>query len=292
MHNWTQGDVDTGEMNIHYYRTGLGDYRTGLGDYRTGLGDYRTGHGVLPPLVLCHGFSDNGLCWTRVAKALQGNFDIIMMDARNHGKSGRGDANLQLMTDDLATLITALDLHQPTVLGHSMGASMVADLAARYPSLVSRILLEDPPWTKHQGDVREQDVELRRAGFRQYLASLLSMTDAEVVTFGKQQHPDWHDEDMPAWAASKKQVSERAMEGMTLGRWSETVAQIQCPAWLIYADGEHDGIVKHEIARQVAALNTGFTLRHIKNAGHNTRREQFDSYMVAVGDGLSGVAKP
>ena len=133
MNHWTQGDSNTGEINIHYYRTGRGD---------------------LPPLVLCHGFSDNGLCWTRVAKALESEFDIIMMDARNHGLSGRGKASLQKMVDDLASLIGALDLHQPALLGHSMGASMVADLAARYPALASRILLEDPPWTKYDGVVR------------------------------------------------------------------------------------------------------------------------------------------
>ena len=265
MRNWTQGDIDTGEINIHYYRTG---------------------HGDLPPLVLCHGFSDNGLCWTRVAEALAGQFDIVMMDARNHGLSGHASANLQAMTDDLATIIQALNLHQPAVLGHSMGASMVADLAARYPARVSRILLEDPPWTKHQGAVRDKDVAQRREGFRQYLASLTNKTEAQIMVFGKQQNPTWHADELPAWAASKKQVSELAMEGLTLGNWSETVAQIQCPAWLIYADGERDGIVKHDIAQQVAAMNNHFTLRHIEDAGHNTRREQFDRYMLAVGEGL------
>ncbi|MEJ6684921.1 MAG: alpha/beta hydrolase [SAR86 cluster bacterium] len=265
MSNWTQGDIDTGEINIHYYRTG---------------------HGDLPPLVLCHGFSDNGLCWTRVAEALASQFDIIMMDARNHGLSGHGSANLQDMSDDLATVIQALNLNQPAVLGHSMGASMVADLAARYPARVSRILLEDPPWTKHQGAVRDKDVAQRREGFRQYLTSLNNKTEAQIIAFGKQQNPTWHADELPAWAASKKQVSGLAMEGLTLGNWSETVAQIQCPAWLIYADGERDGIVKHDIAQQVAAMNNHFTLRHIEDAGHNTRREQFDRYMSAVVEGL------
>lgn len=265
MSNWAQGDIDTGEINIHYYRTG---------------------HGDLPPLLLCHGFSDNGLCWTRVAEALASQFDIIMMDARNHGLSGHGSANLQGMSDDLATVIQALNLNQPAVLGHSMGASMVADFAARYPARVSRILLEDPPWTKHQGAVRDKDVAQRREGFRQYLTSLNNKTEAQIIAFGKQQNPTWHADELPAWAASKKQVSELAMEGLTLGNWSETVAQIQCPAWLIYADGERDGIVKHDIAQQVAAMNNHFTLRHIEDAGHNTRREQFDRYMSAVVEGL------
>jgi pimeloyl-ACP methyl ester carboxylesterase len=269
MTQWTEGDVDHNDINIHYYRTGRGE---------------------LPALVLAHGFSDNGLCWTRVVKGLEAYFDIVMVDARNHGKSSRGPASLGAMTDDLYSVITTLNLNRPVVLGHSMGASMAADLAARHPKVVSKLLLEDPPWTKHQGVNREGDAEKRSAGFRHYLSSLEVMTEVQIIDFGKKLNPTWHDDDMPAWAASKKQVSAEAMDGLSMGKWSDTVAQIQCPTLLIYADGasnsnsngNNDAIVTHDIADQVAAVNGCIKVKHIKNAGHNTRREQFEAYLFAV----------
>ena len=265
MNDWLEGDVHLGENNIHYYRTGNGDK---------------------PALVLCHGFSDNGLCWARVSERLESSFDIVMMDARNHGLSSHAAADLQAMTDDLAGLISALELDKPILLGHSMGASMVADLAARYPDCTSRIILEDPPWTKYQGPPQEADLEARRTGFRKYLSSLQSSSIEDLMEFGKKQNPNWHSDDLPAWAASKKQVSELAMEGLSLSQWSNTVEKIQCSTLLIYADGEGDGIVKHEVANQIATANDNFKLRHIANAGHNTRREQFEDYMLALEDFL------
>src|ERR671914_455416 len=57
---WTDGYVMANGIRIHYWRTG----------------------GNKPPLVLAHGSSDDGLCWTNLAKEFQNDFDIIMFDAR------------------------------------------------------------------------------------------------------------------------------------------------------------------------------------------------------------------
>ena len=65
MTHWQTGIVDVDGLAIHYTRTG----------------------GVKPSLVLAHGFSDDGLCWTPVTQALEADYDIIMIDARGHGRS-------------------------------------------------------------------------------------------------------------------------------------------------------------------------------------------------------------
>ena len=69
MHDWYEGDVLSSGINVHYYRTGIG---------------------TKPALLLAHGFTDNGLCWSRTADALSADFDVVMVDARNHGSPGQG----------------------------------------------------------------------------------------------------------------------------------------------------------------------------------------------------------
>ena len=61
---WTDGYVVANGIRIHYWRTG----------------------GAKPALVLAHGSSDDGLCWTNLAKELTDQYDVIMFDAR--GTSG------------------------------------------------------------------------------------------------------------------------------------------------------------------------------------------------------------
>jgi pimeloyl-ACP methyl ester carboxylesterase len=65
---------------------------------------------------LAHGFSDDGLCWTPVTQALEAAYDVIMVDARGHGRSDAPDAgyNPTVMADDLAGVITALGRCQAT----------------------------------------------------------------------------------------------------------------------------------------------------------------------------------
>ena len=65
MATWQSGDVSVNGLRLHYTRTG----------------------GDKPPVVLAHGFSDDGLCWTPVAEVLAPDYDVIMVDARGHGQS-------------------------------------------------------------------------------------------------------------------------------------------------------------------------------------------------------------
>src|SRR5690242_13485221 len=100
MTDWQSGHVEANGIRLHYTRTG----------------------GDRPPLVLAHGFSDDGLCWTPVVAVLAPDYDVIMVDARGHGLSdapahGYGSAE---HAADLAGAIGALGLRRPAVLGHSM----------------------------------------------------------------------------------------------------------------------------------------------------------------------------
>ena len=106
MSNWSSGDVIANGIKIHYVRTG----------------------GTKLPLVLAHGFSDNGLCWTRVAQVLEKDYDVIMADARGHGLSDAPESGYSAEDHaaDLAGLIQALHLDKPALMGHSMGAATVA----------------------------------------------------------------------------------------------------------------------------------------------------------------------
>lgn len=124
--DFTEGDVHRDGVRLHYYRTGTNGK---------------------PPILLLHGVTDNGLCWTRVARDLQSRYDVVMTDARGHGTSDRigGEFSIDLLADDAAGFVRELHLQQPYVFGHSMGAITAAVLAARYPELVRALVLEDPP---------------------------------------------------------------------------------------------------------------------------------------------------
>ena len=261
---WQEGNVDLCGLNIHYYRTGNADK---------------------PALVVAHGFGDNGLCWRRVANDLQHRFDVIMIDARNHGQSGTAPANSTAIIEDLASVITALNLDKPALLGHSMGASTVAGVAAQYPHLVSKIILEDPLWKERTRAESAEDQNKRLHAYQQPLEAQQALSDKEIMQAGKAQHPTWRADEFPDWAIAKQQVRAEALLGLSVSNWTQThdlVSRITCPSLLIRAGTGSDGVITAEIATKVVKSNNYFSAADVAGAGHNIRREGFDEYLAIV----------
>lgn len=255
---WHEGQIAVDGLDIHYVRTG---------------GNNKA------PVVLVHGFTDNGRCWTRVAQAIEASADVVMIDARNHGASGAAVGSSVDMGNDVAAVITHLGLGGSAVVGHSLGANAAVELAVRHPELVERLILEDPPWRPARRDRREIDTALRRSGLAAFVESFVELTHDEILARGRRDHPEWHELEREPWATSKRQVRPEAIEAITAHDWADLVPQISCPTLLMHGEEGRGGVVGPEVADAVASLNSLVSVECIEGAGHNVRRENFNGYM-------------
>ena len=263
MSDWLSGDVAVGGVRLRYHRTG----------------------GDKPSLVLCHGFSDNGLCWSRVAHDLEADYDIIMYDARGHGESEAPESGYddETRAADLAGLVGALGLRRPRVWGHSMGAATAAKAAASNPELLSCVVLEDPPWWSKQEQAR-RDRARSREGLPQWLVQLQGMSREELVAACRKENPDWHEEELGPWADSKLQIRLRGQGALrrTASHWSEWVGSIGCPILLLAAGSTRGSIVTPEVASEAAALWRQGRVATIPDAGHSIHRGNYGGAMAVV----------
>ena len=168
---WFESYVFVNGIQLHYYRTG----------------------GDKPAVVLAHGVTDNGLCWTRLAKALEPDYDLIMVDARGHGLSDKPDHRYGAsnQANDLAQLIQALKLNQPAIIGHSMGGVVAAVLADLYPDQVGRLILEDPAWYPRDEDITEEEIQQHATEWAEAIVRRKSQSIDEILSQAKQDHPAW-----------------------------------------------------------------------------------------------------
>ena len=107
-----------------------------------------------PPLIIVHGLygaSDN---WLSIGKALASDFDVYLVDQRNHGQSPHAEThNYPAMRDDLIEFMDRHDLQKAILVGHSMGGKTVMFLAEAYPERVdSLIVIDIAPTTCHPDD--------------------------------------------------------------------------------------------------------------------------------------------
>ena len=261
---WTQNDVVVNSTRLHYTRTGHGDKR---------------------PLVLVHGFSDNGLCWTPTARDLESEYDVIMPDMRGHGLSARVQPNENVdMAADLAELIRALELDCPIVGGHSMGAMVAYQIGLRFPELASAIFLEDPAWLISPPD----PVPSAEHPIVIWAKSLSHKTMEELLVQYRQDNPNWSEEMIRLMCASKTQLDPTIAEIMSARmhakewNWQTTLQDVTQPILLVTANPELGSIVTPEVVAKVRELNPNVIIANVPDVGHLIRFDNYDAFMEAL----------
>ncbi len=96
------------------------------------------------PLVILHGLFGDGDNWKSVAKALSNQFEVTLVDLRNHGRSFHSnEMNYAIMAEDIEKLLDKLSLKSPLMLGHSMGGKVAMQLALMSPESIQKLVVVD-----------------------------------------------------------------------------------------------------------------------------------------------------
>lgn len=122
--------------------------------------------GELPAVFLCHATSFHGRCWDQIIARLPGRL-CIAVDLRGHGRSCKPPPPYpwRVFGEDLATVLSQLQIRNAIGVGHSMGGHSVVHTAAIRPESFSRLVLLDPTIRRrntYTGPVPELDFVLRR----------------------------------------------------------------------------------------------------------------------------------
>lgn len=117
----------------------------------------KTGTGK--PLVILHGLFGSADNWMSVAKGLEENYTLYLLDQRNHGDSPHSDTwNYKAMAADLKEFMEAEGLQKASFLGHSMGGKTVMKFALTYPEMVEKLVVADiapRPYPVHHQTILE-----------------------------------------------------------------------------------------------------------------------------------------
>jgi len=265
MGKWNSDYVLTSNMRIHYTRTG----------------------GDKPPIILLHGYSDNGLCWTRTAQELEKYFDVIMPDFRNHGLSSVSPAGIVShdMKEEIVELLTILGLEKPWILGHSMGGRIATLLAKNYPSLIKGLILEDPAFNFSESlNFREFVIYI---AFSMLLNSTRKRSVDKIINLSKKSNPKWDHIDHETWALAEYQFAQLkqkpSLKGLRKDRvlYNDILPYIEVPLMLMVA--ENGVILKKHFDSLKKSLNKGEWILYRKT-GHNIHRENFESFINTAKD--------
>lgn len=170
----------------------------------------KTGSG--PPLVLVHGAVCDHRFWdvSDVRSVLSDHCTVYAVDCRGVGQSSDApEYQLHRLFEDVATVVDAVEEHEPvTLLGHSGGARLSLEAAPLTDSLDKLVLYEPPVHTGEYEAVPEEVLaEMRHLldeGENErmiefFLKEIAQSTPEEIEA--QRTAPYWHDtvEAAPAW---------------------------------------------------------------------------------------------
>lgn len=141
------------------------------------------------PVVLIHGYTASLDSMAGLAKVLAGTHRVVALDVRGFGRSSKFSDPArfgQLMVDDVVRLLDHLRIERAHLVGHSMGALIAANVAARHAARVTSATLVAGPFYESEARFAEEsarwvtDLE-SGAGLTNFLAWLFPAMKPEMA---------------------------------------------------------------------------------------------------------------
>lgn len=96
------------------------------------------------PVIILHGLFGMLDNWMRVGKELADEYQVFLVDLRNHGRSPHTDTfGIEEMAADVRRLMDEQGMHESCLIGHSMGGKVAMRLTLDDPSRVKKLVIVD-----------------------------------------------------------------------------------------------------------------------------------------------------
>lgn len=210
----------------------------------------RSGRADGPSYVLVHGLGMAHESWSGIAEVLEASGTVWALDLPGFGDSPRPATPLSIVETGelLAELLVSEGIGRAVLVGHSTGAQVVAETAARHPQLVDRLVLIGPTVNPRERTVTKQTLR-----FLQDMVVVNPKVLAVGLALYAEAGPRWY-------AANLRPMIEHHLE-LALPRITADTLVIR---------GEHDKVTPRYWGEEIAALVPKGRLAEVPGRGHDT----------------------
>src|ERR1700749_3301786 len=89
------------------------------------------------PVVLLHGFAEDGDVWHYQVNFLKDYYQLIVPDIPGSGKSAlwQNDISIDTLAESIKAILDAEQITNCSIIGHSLGGYITLAMAEKYPEL-------------------------------------------------------------------------------------------------------------------------------------------------------------
>ncbi len=233
----------------------------------------------LPGLVMLHGGGANTHWFDFIGPALAEHCHALALDLRGHGNSSHMASSIYTYNgymDDIHVLIEAEQLHQPILMGHSMGGMLMVRFTGTWPQEVGALIVCDSRPVYGEADQERLQSTANRPG-REYETQADYIAHFRIRPDGLRSTPEVH-----------QHIAERAGKQLPHGTWVHKIdrqtyarrpmidtlpmyQQITCPVLFLWA--AHSRVTK-EMIQGVRESCAQAEIVPVAEAGHHLMLDQ------------------
>lgn len=242
------------------------------------------------PLLFVPGITSPAITAGFIARWLAQRYRVLVPDLRGRGDTdtpGPGNYTLKHYAGDMAGVLGAFGrdgmVEEPVLLGHSLGARIVAAYRVEYGAERSPAVLVDPPVS---GPGRSPYPTSRESFAAQLDEAARGTTAGEIRKY----YPHWPQAELELRArvlhtcdkTAVLETHENFHREDFFTYWQKTAP----PAVLIR--GMDSPVVGPDAAAELAETNPAVPIKSVEHAGHMIPWDNFDGFRSALGDSLAG----
>lgn len=242
----------------------------------------KTGQGK--PLIILHGLFGSADNWLNIAKGLENDYTLYLVDQRNHGDSEHAEEwNYQVMADDLVEFMEDQGLEKSHLLGHSMGGKTAMTLALRHPEKVERLLVVDiapRSYPVHHQTILEglNAIDLEQLQSRKQADDLLAKyVDEKSIRQFLLKSLGRNEEGKFIWKINLPVITEKID---TIGQAIESESVFDHPT--LFVTGANSNYVQDKDKPDIEKYFPNSNIIKMKNAGHWLHAEQPEAVIETI----------
>ncbi|HWK08283.1 MAG TPA: alpha/beta fold hydrolase [Puia sp.] len=229
------------------------------------------GEGTGSPVVLLHGFAEDGAIWNQQLAFLKKNHLLIIPDLPGSGQSSplSGPITLEELAEFIKAILDAEKITQCILIGHSMGGYITLAFAEKYPDRLKALGLFH--------SIAFADSEEKKAGRQKSIefigkngapAYIRQSTPNLFSEYSRKAHPEWITSLTDRYAASIPADTLIYYQQAMISRPDRSQVLAQFPKPVLFIIGQQDNVIPLDASLRQTHIPVLSYIHLLENSGH------------------------
>lgn len=228
------------------------------------------------PVVLLHGFGEDGDIWNNQVEFLQDHFQLIIPDLPGSGKSavisGQSAVGIEEYAEVVRAILSEEKIPNCVMIGHSMGGYITLAFAEKYPSMLSSFALVHSSAfadSEEKKVARAKSIDfIKKNGAYEFLKTAIPPLFLRGQDGSKPSDPFTHIDDLVEKGRSFSSEALIQYYQAMIARPDRTAVLKSFKGPILFIIGEHDPAVPFQQSLQQSYLPQRSHIHILRNSAH------------------------